>query len=110
MSNQTFSVLNLDDDFQEVLTVYDATRWGLERPSPLEVYIKICPVSSPDQIFQACLLWNLYPDEPPSLKFRDLSTGRLDIPGAWPKVPGFRPESLDACMNWTLEGLNLHPE
>src|SRR5258708_26572078 len=110
MSNETLSALNLDDDFKEVLTVHDAARWVLERPGPLEVWVKLFSASSPSQIFQARLLWQLYPDEPPSLKFRDPSTGRLDVPGAWPQARGFRPGSLDACVNWTLEGMNLHPE
>lgn len=110
MPNETLSALNLDDDFKEALTVHDADRWGLERPSPLEVWVKLFPASTPDQVFHARLLWRFYPDEPPSLKFRDPSTGRLDRPNAWPQVPGFRPGSLDACVNWTLEGMNLHPE
>lgn len=110
MPNETLSALNLDDDFKEVLTVHDAARWGLERPGPLEVWVKLFPAGSPSQIFQARLLWRLYPDEPPSLRFRDPATGRLDVPSAWPQVRGFRPGSFDACVNWTLEGLNLHPE
>ena len=64
----------------------------------------------PQEAFQARLLWSLYPDEPPSLKFRDPETGRLDLPRAWPNARGFRPASLDACVNWCLEGMSLHPE
>lgn len=108
--NESLSALNLRDDFEEVLTVPDASRWILEQPGPLEVWVKLYPESYPTEIFQARLLWRLYPDEPPSLKFCDLSTGRLDLPGAWPQVRGFRPSSLDACVSWTLEGMNLHPE
>ncbi|MCL4552494.1 MAG: hypothetical protein M1305_02915, partial [Candidatus Marsarchaeota archaeon] len=29
---------------------------------------------------------------------------------AWPRVRGFRPPSLDACVNYTIEGFNLHAE
>src|SRR5262245_59939816 len=64
----------------------------------------------PDEEFEARLLWNSYPLEPPSLKFRDPETGRMDLPTAWPKVRGFRPQSLDACVNWCKEGFQLHLE
>lgn len=110
MTNETLSALNLRDDFEETLTVQDVSRWILEQPGPLEVWVKLFPESCPAEVFQARLLWRLYPDEPPSLKFRDPSTGRLDLPSAWPQVRGFRPSCLDACVNWTLEGMNLHPE
>src|SRR5947209_1627961 len=110
MTSESLSALNLRDDFEEVLAVQDASRWTLEQPGPLEVWVKLFPVSYPSEVFQARLLWRLYPDEPPSLKFRDPSTGRLDLPGAWPQGQGLRPGSLDTCVNWTLEGLNLHPE
>src|SRR5260370_42639156 len=29
---------------------------------------------------------------------------------AWPVVTGFRPTSLDACVNYSQEGFALHPE
>ena len=44
------------------------------------------------------------------LKFRDPETGRLDMKIAWPQVPGFRPDTLDACVNWVQEGFITHPE
>ena len=68
------------------------------------------PAQAPGEVFQARLLWTVYPGQPPSLKFRDPATGRLDLPTAWPIVRGFRPQSLDACVNWCLEGFGLHPE
>lgn len=105
-----FSKLNFRDDLEEVLTVPDAPRWILEKTGDLEVLATMSPQGVPDQHFQARLLWARYPDEPPSLKFRDPSTGRLDLPQAWPIIRGFRPQSLDACVNWCLEGFILHPE
>jgi hypothetical protein len=104
------SKLNLRDDFAEAASVSDATRWELEMPGDLEVLATFSPATAPNERFQARLLWTRYPDEPPSLKFRDPSTGRLDVPQAWPVVRGFRPQSLDACVNWCLEGFALHPE
>lgn len=104
------STLNLQEDFEKVLSCEDSSRWKLEKPGPLEVWASLYPVSNPTEVFQARLLWRVYPDEAPSMKFRDPATGRLDMPSAWPVVRGFRPTNLDACVNWCIEGLNLHPE
>ena len=104
------SRLNLKDDLEEAKSVPDAARWTLEMPGNLEVLATMSPSNAPNERFQARLLWTKYPDEPPSLKFRDPGTGRLDLPQAWPVVRGFRPQSLDACVNWSLEGFSLHPE
>ena len=105
-----FSELNLTEDFEKVLSVPDADRWHLVKAGPLEVWATMSPQRVPDQSFQARFLWGSYPGEPPSLKFRDPATGRLDLSTAWPKVRGFRPQSLDACVNWCREGFQLHPE
>jgi hypothetical protein len=104
------SKLNFLDDYEEVTGASDTGRWKLERPGDLEVFAIMSPAGSPNEPFQARLLWTTYPDDPPSLKFRDPATGRLDLPQAWPVVRGFRPQSLDACVNWCLEGFALHPE
>jgi hypothetical protein len=108
--NDEFSVLNLDEDFKDALDAPAAARWKLEKADVLEVWATMSPSEHLHEAFQARLLWRRYPDEPPSLKFRDPASGRLDLPSAWPQVRGFRPGSLDACVSWTLEGMNLHPE
>lgn len=102
--------LNLVDDFQETLGTDEADRWKLEMPGPLEVWCTLYSLHAPDELYQVRLLWQSYPDEAPSMKFREPATGRLDILGAWPIAPGFRPTSMDACVNWCAEGLALHPE
>lgn len=104
------SRLNLQDDFEEATGVSDASRWTLEMPGDFEMLATMSPASAPNERFQARLLWVKYPDEPPSLKFRDPGTGRLNLPQAWPTARGFRPQSLDACVNWCFEGFALHPE
>ena len=109
MSDQ-LSKLNLNDDFGETLEVSDASRWQLEMTGDLEVVVILHSDKAPTDVFQCRLLWTKYPDLPPSLKFRDPTTGRLDIPQAWPIVRGFRPQSLDACVNYCAEGFSLHPE
>src|ERR1700731_3042284 len=105
-----FSRLALRQDFEEAKAVPEAIRWILEMPGDLEALALMSPQTVPTERFQARLLWTRYPDDPPSLKFRDPSTGRLDLPQAWPIARGFRPQSLDACVNWCAEGFSLHPE
>lgn len=104
------SRLNLRDDFEEAGDGSEGRRWTLEMPSDLEVLVTLTPAHEPNEKFQARLLWTTYPDGPPSLKFRDPSTGRLDMPQAWPVGRGFRPQNLDACCNWCSEGFGIHPE
>jgi len=108
--SQELSALNLQEDFEKLQACDDAARWKLEKPGPLEVLAGMSPAGNRDEVFQARLLWSAYPELPPSLKFRDPATGRLDMPTAWPMVRGFRPGSLDACVNWCAEGFALHPE
>lgn len=109
-ASQELSELNLLEDFKKTQAVADASRWKVEKPASLEVWAQMNPLSAPNELFQARLHWHVYPDEPPSLRFRDPATGRLDLCSAWPRVRGFRPESFDACVNWTSEGFSLHPE
>ncbi len=104
------SKLSLDQDFKKAALVEDAARWELEKPEALEVWAMMHSISAPEELFQVRLLWDVYPDKAPSLKFRDPETGRLDLPTAWPVLPGFRPGSLDACVNYCSEGFALHPE
>jgi hypothetical protein len=106
----TLSEMNLRDDVAAALTAEDASHWVLVHPNPMEVWATFSPTQSPGETFQARLAWDRYPADPPSLKFRDPATGRLDLPRAWPQLPGFRPGSLDTCVSWTGEGARLHPE
>lgn len=108
--NDQLSYLNLAEDFEGALQVPDASGWTLTKAGPLEVWATMSPASHPGESFQARLLWKRYPEEPPSLKFRDPASGRLDLPSAWPRLPGFRPANLDACVSWCSEGFALHPE
>lgn len=108
--DQQLSELNLQEDFEKVLACPDAQRWKLEKTGSLEVLSLMSPATHSQESFQARWLWADYPGQPPSFKFRDPETGRLDLPCAWPIVRGFRPNNLDACVNWCAEGFNLHPE
>ncbi len=108
--SQDLSALNLDDDLEQALACDDAKRWRIEKAGPLELFVTLSPAGLAQDVFVARLQWVEYPDEPPSLKFRDPATGRLDQPTAWPRVRGLRPTSLDACVNWCAEGFAVHPE
>lgn len=105
-----FHDLLLQEDLGKLRSLPEADRWKLEKAGTLELWASMSPAGDETEVFQARLLWSLYPDEPPSLKFRDPETGSLGLPTAWPKLRGFRPESLDTCVSWTLEGFALHPE
>lgn len=106
-----FSKLVFDADLKEVLGTPDASRWVVERgDSDLEVFVTAFPITHPEQKFQARFCWVTYPGEPPSFKFRDSATGRLDVITAWPEIAGYRPGNYDACVNWTAEGFVAHPE
>src|SRR5262249_7568770 len=61
-------------------------------------------------LFFARLRWTKYPDGLPSLKFLDAIGGAESSKQAWPTGQGMRPDSLDTCMHWTIEGHALHPE
>lgn len=105
-----FSELSFDQDLQEASTAEDAQRWKIEKIAPLCALVTISSQKAPEDFYYARLLWCKYPDEAPSLKFQDKTTGRYDVPQAWPEMRGFRPTSVDACVNWTKEGFALHPE
>lgn len=105
-----FSRLAFEEDLKAVLILEDAKRWTITRVGELEIYVTASPAAFPNEKFQARFAWNSYPGEPPSFKFRDPATGRLDLTSAWPEVPGYRPGNLDACVNWSSEGFVAHPE
>jgi len=103
--NDDLSALNLQDDFEEAVGVSDAISWKLEMPSALEVFATMSPASQPGEMYQARLLWTKYPDEAPSLKFRDPASGRLDLPQAWPIGFVLHPEwRNDSRWKWNSNG------
>lgn len=105
-----FSKLAFEEDLKAVLMLEEAKRWGITRVSDLEIYVNVFPFAVPDEKFQARFAWSSYPGDPPSFKFRDPATGRLDLTNAWPEIPGYRPGNFDACVNWSSEGFVAHPE
>jgi len=109
--NEDLSELNLEDDFNEIIKDFEfAQNWKLHRPKPLEVWACMTPAPDLPEKFYPVLIWARYPGDPPSLKFLDPATQSLNQPKAWPQIRGFRPASMDACVNWCAEGFNLHPE
>lgn len=104
------STLNLNDDFEEVLQVEEASGWSLERMGDLEIWATLSPCDHPIELFTARLVWTEYPgDFPASVTFVDPDSGLLGVPTAWPVAAGFRPPN-DICANWTSEGYIAHPE
>jgi hypothetical protein len=104
------SAINLADDLAEARTTRDATRWKIHHVAPDVVLVTMSPKDHPDEKFYSRWTWTVYPANPPSLKFQEIATGRLDVTNAWPMFPGSRPSSFDTCVNWTAEGFGLHAE
>jgi len=105
------SKLNFADDLSDARQTHDAHRWVLDLRGDLEVWAVVFPEGQEGDKFVARLSWTEYPGtEPPSVKFVDPATGRLDVATAWPQALGFRPTSFDICATWTAEGFRLHPE
>lgn len=109
---ESLDELAFEADLKAVKASVEAARWEIEKGSGLlEVFVTLSSALNPEESFQARLAWSRYPGSlPGSLKFREPQTGRLDIATAWPVCRGFRPSSLDACVNWCAEGFALHPE
>src|SRR6266705_3817903 len=93
-----------NEDFAEALADQDAAMWELKRGNPLEFTARVSSMNAPDEVFITRFTWTAYQDEPPSFKFVDPATGRVDVAEAWPNCDGFRPTSFDACVPWTKEG------
>lgn len=108
---KSLAVMNFEDDLKAMSETPDAVRWSFERRGDLELWATVSPLVAPAEHFVCRLLWLEYPGAwPPSVKFVDPASGRLDLPKAWPIANGFRPTCLDICANWTAEGFKTHPE
>jgi len=101
---------NLTDDFNQIVASDEGKKWSLQRPEPLVVRASMAPLSAPTEVYYPQFRWASYPDQPPSMKFWDAASTTLTVPTAWPIIRGFRPQSLDACVNYCTEGFRLHPE
>jgi hypothetical protein len=110
--NQHLAKINLDDDLQglDALGADEAGRWDIQRVGPVELHVTLSPVGDPAERYLARLLWPDYPDQPPSVKFIDPDTGRLDLTCAWPMATGVRPTEFDICVPWTSEAHAIHTE
>lgn len=98
-------------ELSQVRRLPEADRWKLDRDVtvPLGITVEMSPASAPDEKYLARLVWRDY-FGPPSLKFLNLVTKAETDCTAWPQCRGFRPSSLDACVTWTAEGHQLHPD
>lgn len=111
----SFSELAMREDFAEVEALREggdlgeADRWSASLVSSLEVRGVFSPASHPAEQFHARILWDRYPDLPPSVVFVDPASGRSDVPNAWPTGGPFRPVT-GLCVNYTKEGFAMHPE
>ena len=98
-----------DADLTEAGETEEAARWEVVAQARLELTVRMSPKREPKESYVARLRWDRYPANPPSLKFLD-GGGSETSAAAWPQCAGFRPTAYDACVNWTREGMALHPE
>jgi hypothetical protein len=111
-AQDSFDALARRADFDALPAIDDrepADTWSAALVGPLEVWATFTPAQYATERFQARLAWDRYPDQPPSVLFRDPTSGRLDVPSAWPLGGPFRP-MIGLCVNYTREGFALHPE
>jgi hypothetical protein len=112
MGSESFEELAFKADFKGLPKAKNrepADTWSAELVGALEVVVSMSPALQPNETFFARLLWDHYPDNPPSVLFRDPETGRHDVPQAWPTGGPFRPGNC-LCVNFTREGFAMHPE
>lgn len=108
---KSLAVLNFEDDLKAASEAPDAARRKFDRRGDLELWVTLAPAGHEADLYIGRLFWLDYPgDRPPSVKFVDPETERLDVAKAWPMANGFRPGSFDICANWTAEGFAVHPE
>jgi hypothetical protein len=112
MSLDLESKLNLQADAESVAVLLTQCGGRLypDESDSATYWLKLSPMSDPEETYVACVVWATYPRQPPSVKFATEVGGRVDVATAWPIVPGFRPTALDICMPFTEEGFNTHPE
>jgi hypothetical protein len=106
-----FELLLFDEEITAVKQLPESGRWLIERDDavPLGLRVHLSSKKEPGELYLARLRWPDY-FKAPSLKFLNRDTGAESDPTAGPQVRGVRPQSLDACVSWTLEGHLAHPE
>ena len=112
MSLDLESKLNLQADAKAVaaLLKQHGGRLHADADESGTYFMEMVPADDASEIYIARVAWTTYPGAAPSVKFATEVGGRLDVPSAWPTVPGFRPTAFDICMPFTAEGFNVHPE
>lgn len=100
-----------EDELVRVQGLVEAGRWKLARDDsvPLGLTAEMHSLKAPTELYLARVRWEHY-FEPASVKFLNRETSADNDPRAWPQCAGFRPTSLDTCVNWTREGHLTHPE
>jgi hypothetical protein len=98
-------------DLAAISEAPEAGRWELQAtPEALAVWVTMAPEAVPEERFHAMLKWTAYPTSPPSVKFGDPNTGRVDVLRDWPTGGPMRPEAACLCVSYTAEGFGMHPE
>lgn len=104
--------ISLQADLERFGDVREAEGWGIS-PWPLtdtSFYVTMKSILD-GEAYMVRVLWDGYPEEPPSVKPVNPDTKDSNDMRAWPVCDGFRlPPTADLCLNITREGFALHPD
>ncbi len=107
------SLITLQGDLEKIADVIQEEGWGIA-PWPLqnETFFVSMKSKVDNEGYTLRLVWDGYPDEPPSIKCVNPSTKDPNDPKGWPNCDGFRPPpNFDLCLNISREAFRqLHPD
>lgn len=105
--------ISLQADLERIEDIRATEGWVVS-PWPLEDTTFFVTMKSivDAESYMLRVLWDGYPEEPPSVKPVNPETKDQNDVRAWPHCEGFRlPPTADLCLNITREGLTqLHPD
>lgn len=106
------SRISLQADLDRIGDVREAEGWSIS-PWPLtDTSFYVTMKSNIDgEAYMVRVVWDGYPEEPPSVKPVNPDTKDPNDVRAWPLCNGFRiPPTADLCLNITREGFAVHPD
>lgn len=104
--------ISLQADLDRIEDIRTAEGWILS-PWPLKDTTFFVTMKSiiDGESYMLRMMWDGYPEEPPSVKPVNPDTKDMNDVRAWPLCDGFRlPPTADLCLNITRDGFALHPD
>lgn len=104
--------ISLQADLDRIEDIRTAEGWIL-LPWPLKDTTFFVTMKSiiDGESYMLRMMWDGYPEKPPSVKPVNPDTKDMNDVRAWPLCDGFRlPPTADLCLNITRDGFALHPD